>query len=307
MKKIYLFLVIIFFSASLLWSATIETTITPTVGFVGDRLELEFKIESDEALEIEEPDLKDIPPFMLLSSDRAEEESENGFVYFLKYKITAFETGEFDFPEIDIRIKGKDSIIRVLKSNPLKIEIQTVLEGSEQDIADIKDPVKVRAVNWIFVFVFIGILIVIVLLLFYFSRKKYVFQSFSKPVEPEDVEAIRLLHRLKDDNLTGKGEIKEYYFRLSQIIKKYIGRRYDYNALESTTEETSCRLNRLNVELSVIRDIIELLNECDLVKFAKYKPEEKNFQSIYDMAFSIIERTRQQEEIEEQGGRNVQI
>ena len=93
------------------------------------------------------------------------------------------------------------------------------------------------------------------------------------PAEPAHVIALRELTRLKEEELWQKGEMKEYYSRLSDILRRYIDNRYGISSPELTTDETVRMLQKAAVtthgQMTLVK---ELLSLSDMVKFAKYLP-----------------------------------
>lgn len=121
--------------------------------------------------------------------------------------------------------------------------------------------VFIRKYGWMFV---LGIA-VIVLAYFWNKRKK---------VKPQDVITLRertmmALNELKRKEDWIKGREKEHYSAFSGILKMYIGARFDLNLMERTTFETKLLLQQKGVNPGLISRINELLQEADLIKFAK--------------------------------------
>jgi hypothetical protein len=100
-----------------------------------------------------------------------------------------------------------------------------------------------------------------------------------------------------EDELWQKGEIKEYYSRLSDILRRYIDNRYGISSPELTTEETVRMLQKAAVttpgQMSLVK---ELLSVSDMVKFAKYVPESTLHLKYHDDAVRFVEETRVAEE-----------
>jgi hypothetical protein len=84
---------------------------------------------------------------------------------------------------------------------------------------------------------------------------------------PPDVRAKSELENLDASMLFEKGRIKEYYFRLSEILKHYLEDLRSFPAAEYTTEEIS-----QSVELEIDRELVTLLRRADIVKFADDVP-----------------------------------
>ncbi|MBK7480262.1 MAG: hypothetical protein IPI69_11465 [Bacteroidales bacterium] len=92
--------------------------------------------------------------------------------------------------------------------------------------------------------------------------------------EPAHVIAFRELELLRDEQLWQKGETKRYYTRLTEIIRQYLENRYGVNSLELTTSETLEALLKTGFKKNELyKRLRSVLNQADLVKFAKYKPD----------------------------------
>ncbi len=105
--------------------------------------------------------------------------------------------------------------------------------------------------------------------------------------------ALRDLQALRDAELWQKGEIKEYYSRLSDILRRYIDGRYSISSPELTTDETVRMLQKAAVttpgQMSMVK---ELLSVSDMVKFAKYLPDSTVHVAFMENAVRFVEETR---------------
>jgi hypothetical protein len=129
-----------------------------------------------------------------------------------------------------------------------------------------------------------------------FYRKKKIGDIFTEeglPRPPDEV-AYERLEKLQAMNLLKEGKIKEYYVIISEIIRKYLEARYKITVLDKTTYELYCEMRRVSVDKKHISLIKEFLEECDLVKFAKYSPDEATISKDYETARRIIDITKQQ-------------
>lgn len=91
-------------------------------------------------------------------------------------------------------------------------------------------------------------------------------------------EAIYKLNELDEKLLWQNNKVKEYYSELTEIVRGYIERELKVPALEKTTDEIIETLKDFNEAetISTSKETIDklkaLLQEADLVKFAKSKP-----------------------------------
>ncbi|MGC8867724.1 MAG: hypothetical protein ACP5PA_05900, partial [Elusimicrobiales bacterium] len=118
--------------------------------------------------------------------------------------------------------------------------------------------------------------------------------------------AMDSMRDLISKNLVEQNRIKEFYFELSDIIRKYIEEEFNVCATQMTSNELVRKLkNEFSIE--IIIKLKEFLEISDLVKFAKYIPEieriNKNIQEANDIIkkmdeFSKEKKIKQEEKIE---------
>ncbi len=196
-----------------------------------------------------------------------------------------------------------------------------------EDIRDIKPPLDLPLNP----FVLIGgvLLLLLVLGFLYFKllpllRHRFV-AKIPNPKTPKQI-ALEELNRLQQEGLLLKQSFKEYYARLSNIIRQYIENQFKIHAPEMTTEEFLVKLQHLptspvalapslesntsnitrlslNTQGSMITStppqltqghkllLTEFLNACDLVKFAKYAPTGEEASEGFLKAQKFIEET----------------
>jgi hypothetical protein len=109
--------------------------------------------------------------------------------------------------------------------------------------------------------------------------------------DPPHVVARRALDRLEARGLFEEGKVKEYYFALSEIMRRYLESVRSFPAAEYTTEEIA-RHMRLEEDLK----LLGLLREADLVKFADDLPTAARKGEGVRSAFAYIIATSPSEE-----------
>ncbi len=198
-----------------------------------------------------------------------------------------------------------------LASRPVMLVVKTLRVDPSKGPRDIKKPYKIPFIYYLFYFLFwfmvLQLLAVgVYFLVFHIRRKKRkgeLPEIVRKPAEPPHVFALRELNSLKEARLWQQGLVKEYYTRLTEILRKYLEYRYELKALEQTTEETLDSLkaagfndNRL---YGILKDILET---GDLVKFAKYEPQPDVNESVLLNAFVFVNDTKESWKKELQAG-----
>ncbi|MDP8230323.1 MAG: hypothetical protein P9L93_04380 [Candidatus Gorgyraea atricola] len=157
------------------------------------------------------------------------------------------------------------------------------------DIRPLKDFVEIKGgfVLWPLMLIVLLLAIAVFLFIYFKKRKKAVELPASPPRPPEDI-AMEALKALLEMKLIEQGLIKEYYIRLSDIIRNYIEARFNVFALDRTTWELYQEMRVKKIERKRTDQIRDFLEDCDLVKFAKYIPNKKEIEEVYTSAKEII-------------------
>jgi hypothetical protein len=100
---------------------------------------------------------------------------------------------------------------------------------------------------------------------------------------------MRELDALRAQGLLEAGQIQDYFFGLSEIFRRYLVGRYDFPALDWTTEEITSHLHNVK-ELDSLRkeQLLTILRNTDQVKFAKahVHQDDKQTQSVIQFIHS---------------------
>lgn len=111
------------------------------------------------------------------------------------------------------------------------------------------------------------------------------------PPRPPWEVALEALHDLRHAGLTREGRFAEHFDRVSDILRRYLGDRYGFDGLESTTREMLGELRATTPRIVVLDEIERSLRQADLVKFARLTPSEVECSTALADAQQIVERT----------------
>jgi hypothetical protein len=106
------------------------------------------------------------------------------------------------------------------------------------------------------------------------QKEKIQEEIYKTPIE----KATSLLNNLEKKELWQRGEVKEYYSELTDIVRNYIEEAIEIPAMESTTSElieglkVASRKKKMKLSQETIENLFVVLKQADLVKFAKSKP-----------------------------------
>ncbi len=214
------------------------------------------------------------------------------------YLITSFDTGLYYIPPVKI-LAGAD----VIESNNLGIKIMTYeVDTAKMEVYDIKGvqkPPFVLSDYWVETCIFLLFYALVLLIIWFYLRKKFP-RLKGEPIESENllpphVVAIMELDRLKAEKIWKFGKNKKYYTELTDIIRKYIERRFQFNALEMTTDEILVLFKRDKSTQSVYQNLSQILQLADLVKFAKIEPLESENELSMINSYLFVNQTKQEE------------
>jgi hypothetical protein len=111
------------------------------------------------------------------------------------------------------------------------------------------------------------------------------------PRRPPWEIAFEELYDLRHAGLVAEARFAEHFDRVSDIVRKYLGARFGFDGLESTTREALFVLRRVTPPLESLDSIESFLRQADLVKFAKTVPNAEECELALTRAERIISAT----------------
>ncbi len=117
-----------------------------------------------------------------------------------------------------------------------------------------------------------------------------------EPVEEAigwEEQALRNLERIKRERING--DFKAYYSSLAQLVREYLREKYGIRTKEVTTYDILTSLKAQEVDEEKIKAVEEILNQCDLVKFAPQQHLEGNLDTIWLQVNEFLEEGRSNE------------
>jgi hypothetical protein len=196
-----------------------------------------------------------------------------------KYIITGFDSGAFYIPQQQVFVKNQAYLTDSLLINVATIAIDTT-KIKKFPIKAIKAEPYIFDDFKIYIYTLLAALIIIGFWIYWFviRKRKTEEEEPTYTALPPYEEAIYKLNELDEKLLWQNNKVKEYYSELTEIVRGYIERELKVPALEKTTDEIVETLKdfneveTINTSKETIKKLKELLQEADLVKFAKSKP-----------------------------------
>ncbi len=84
--------------------------------------------------------------------------------------------------------------------------------------------------------------------------------------------AFERLHETRHAGLLEMQRFSDFFDRVNDAVREYLGARFGFDGLESTTDETLAALRRLPQFGLSMPEVAGFLQQCDLVKFATWTP-----------------------------------
>lgn len=277
---------------------------------IGDKIKFGIRVKYQNGLTVEFPRIhQQIGVFMVKESGGITGPKQGKDGYFTveqSYVLRSYEIGQQTIPSLKIRYKDSQGAGEVV-TNEITVNIKGVLKEGEiaADIKDIFPPLDVparftRLIVWIFAGLAAFSLSGAIYWLINKLKKGHKKQEREFIARSPHEVAYELLENLLKEDLIAKGLIKEYYYRITDIVRHYLEKRFGLLAPERTTEEFLGEMAYTNkLDDTHKRLIREFLERCDMVKYAKYGPSRAEIQETYDAAKLFIDETRERVEEKE--------
>ncbi|MDA1313048.1 MAG: LPXTG cell wall anchor domain-containing protein [Acidobacteria bacterium] len=259
-----------------------------------DRIVLELEATAPEGEPVVFPEFADnkLGEFQIAASRRsAPRLVDQGRVQVTQtYELEPFLPGDYPIPPIEIKHAAD-----ALTTEQIAAKVNSVLPADvpDPDIKDIAPPIDLPGTPpWVYALIAAGVL-ALAAAAYYFWRRRRKEAEAAIPVIPPHELAFEDLAKLLAEDLIAKGQIKLFYLRLSNILRRYIEGRFGLHAPESTTEEFLEDLRAGTDFSSEQKSLLRrFLLHCDLVKFAKHQPGQDEVDLAVGSCRTFIDETK---------------
>ena len=221
--------------------------------------------------------------------------------------ITAvvFGRGTVQTPDLPISVRGPDGTVEQAFPLPKELTVGSVLPGPDAELEDIRPQADLSTPIWenpaaqsSGLLILLAGLLAGALVAAYLIRRRL--QGVPLPVvdtrTPWEI-AIEELDRIERLDLPEDGRFKEHYTLVADAMRVYVQAMYlrdvsPVDAIDMTTDEIWAALRRSTLNYDDAELVLDLLQEADLVKFAKYTPAVSQAYEASGQARYIVEVTR---------------
>lgn len=304
---IYLIFWVIVFAATGLFAQEkslieVQSEVDTSTITIGDRINYSITIDRDKDLRIMKPgeglnlgmfEIKDYKFHDPLEKD-------GRLIEKYEFNISVYDTGKFTIPPFPIAYFPVDTSqqYKIIEAPAIDIYVQSVISGDDaRELKDIKFPLAIPF-NYFF-WISMAVVIILVAVIAYlgyllWKRRKEKGYIFSPPPPPRPAHEVALeaLEQLFQSNLLDEKQFKEFFSRLSDIIRAYLEGRYFFDALEETTREIMADAKKHVENNDLLSDLKNILELSDLIKFAKYIPEDKEIDTAIEQSLNFVNVTK---------------
>jgi hypothetical protein len=244
----------------------------------------------------------DLPPelgdFELLSQSR--EPPKAGMepaVTVFRLKLSAFNLGMVTLPSVPFVVSTPEGPKR-FEAPGQTLEVGSTLppdaDSQGADLRDIQPPTEVAIRSWTLLWGLAGLLAAAALgygAWRLFQKYRGRAAAVVELPAPLDVRTRRALDSLKSEDLPTKGNVKDFYFRLSEIVRGYLGERYGFDALECTSSELMTKLRRMPTPGLPEDGLLRFVSESDLVKYARAESSADSCREALAFGYELLDKT----------------
>lgn len=208
-------------------------------------------------------------------------------------RATLWATGTFTTPEYEISVVDADGMATQHSVQSATVNVKSVLQPGDETLRDIKPQASLAFIpRWVQILaaLIIAAMVLGAIIWLWQRRRNVPEDTASEPIfvdtRPADVKALEALHEIAERHLPTQRLFAEHYDLVTDVVRRYLHEGFGIPALDQTTSELNLTFpsNVLDVDDRAL--LFQLLEEADLVKFAKVEPD-------FGQADQLPERARQ--------------
>lgn len=270
---------------------------------LGDTVELVVTVRAPKGSTVWVPRNPALGSWRLVAKEPIESQQDSAYrTEIHRYRLMAMRLGAEAIPAMGIDYKLPDGTAGSLQTPRLRQRVRGWLENeSSPNLGAPPDPVPVvvtdRTLVWV---VSVGgsalaaALITLIVLLA--LRNRLIAALPGPPPPPPNVLALAKLKELARADM----EPDARYAAVVDVLREYLGGRYGFDGLETTTHELMAEIRDADLKEITLPEISSLMDEADLIKFARLKPRDSEARAQIQVVRRIVEVTWEEPEEEEE-------
>ncbi len=300
MKRILYFILILFVLPTLHAQEVKVATSTKNIK-IGEQIEYKISVQAPADAAVVFPEGQTFGALEMVKTNPTDTLKEKGKFRLEKaYYLTQFDEGKYTIPQQKIQISHKDFYTDSLLVEVHNVAVDTLKQPlyDAKPIAEVTSPSSSHLWLWIVLGIVALLLTAAALYFFVFRKKKLSAEEERKKLPPFE-RAIQDLKDLQNSKYLIESKHKAYYTRLTDIVKEYLEDEVHILAKESTTDELLAKINNLQktgklyLSTETINNLKRVLQNADLVKFAKSKPSDNNAEYDRETIENVVIKTKE--------------
>jgi len=211
--------------------------------------------------------------------------------------LAVFGAGHQSLPPMTVVLRDSTGRMtnKVVYTPAASVFVRALTDSSMRDLTPLKPPLKPKIPLLLIMPIILGASGVAVLVLLLLFLLKRIVRRGAEKVDSSQV-AQRKLRKL-GSSLSAGMPPHECYEELSNIMRSFLENHYRIRALEAVTQEIERDLKKLGI--AGFENIMNLLKQADLVKFADSRPDVEESRQSLHKASEVIRSTRHSRQPEE--------
>ena len=268
---------------------------------IGEQIEYKISVQAPADAVVVFPDGQAFGALEMVKTNPTDTLKEAGKFRLEKaYYLTQFDEGKYTIPQQKIQISHKDFYTDSLLVEVHNVAVDTLKQPlyDAKPIAEVTSPSSFRLWLWIVLGLVVLLFSATALYFFIFRKKKLSAEEERKKLPPFE-RAIQDLKDLQNSKYLIESQHKAYYTRLTDIVKEYLEDEVHILAKESTTDELLAKVTalqqtgKLHLSEETINNLKRVLQNADLVKFAKSKPSDNNAEYDRETIERVVIKTKE--------------
>tara|TARA_R110002124_G_scaffold274866_2_gene444924 strand:- start:9227 stop:10225 length:999 start_codon:yes stop_codon:yes gene_type:complete len=212
-----------------------------------------------------------------------------------EYKLQFFAVEDINIPPLPVKIVI-NSDTNLVFTEPFQLFHKQVLASEEDPLKPLKPNFDFPRIIWPYLLIILILIATGVFIWWKYFRSNEEEKTEPKPVpifeNPiEKLESILIRIKEQHTESTSK-DYKWFYSELSDALRWYVEELYKIPALESTTREVLRYMDAFGVDVEMVKQVRIVLNEADMIKFAKFKPTLDESWKAFHEGWAFFERAR---------------
>ena len=259
---------------------TVDASIDSLQLLIGEQAKIKLEISLDVDQRLQMPILEDTIVSGVEVLDIAKPDTQylnNGKRMLInqEYTITSFDSALYYLPPFEIQVNDQPYYSKALALKVDSVPVDTLNPDNFYGPKSIREvSITWEDVSNIVWFTLLAIALGALgyyLYLRFKDNKPIIKKIKVEPKLPPHMQALQDIERIKSNKNLRMTDPKGYYTGLTDVLRTYMAERFGFNAMAMTSSEIIDQLMEIKDKDS-IKELKELFQTADLVKFAKYAP-----------------------------------